>query len=102
MPKEEKYIPRSLNDAVKYLLRVLPHNYIYLMKGMRKDELWKLNLGNKEHGIPAFGTMIRNNFELWKHNDWIKKDCGTIDPNEVTIMIIEELHKRILEWDLPK
>ncbi len=98
--RKERVIPRSVNEAVDILIKELPRYMLFMLKGMDKHHLAELHLGSQQTGMPRLGISIRNNFDLWKHNQELKEDCSSEHPDEVSIIIIDALHSKVKEITL--
>jgi len=77
--------PRTLEEAVATLRKIVTPENLDRIRGMKKDELIGLH-----HG---FGTFIRNAFGLWRANKELLQSCGGADmhPDSASMVIIEAL-----------
>ena len=98
--KKERVIPKSVKEAVDMLIKELPRSMLFMLNGMDKHHLVELHLGSGITGMPHLGRDIRNNFDLWKHNQKLKDDATSDHPDKVSSIIIEALHSEIKRMKL--
>ena len=81
--------PKSLAEAVKFLLQRLEPDDIEAIRAMDKDSLAQLH-----HGL---GTYIRNQFGLWSGNEKLMKSMKLrhLPADYASGLIIEALWKRL-------
>lgn len=78
--------PKTLAEAVDRIAAGLRPALVRALRRTECADLVQFHLG--------WGTWIRNHFGLWAGNDALLKDCGTSDPDECSMTILEHV------WDL--
>lgn len=89
---EKRYntrFPKTLDEAVKYLIATLDQDVKDIYKRTQRHNLVNYHF--------SLGMYIRNQFGLWAGNYDLLKSCGSEDmhPDDASMIIIQELWKRL-------
>jgi hypothetical protein len=80
--------PRTLQDAVDYLIRTLPQAEKERLAAVSKIDLIEV-------GFFGLGAHIRKVCGLWQGNQTLMASCGALNPEDATTVIIQELWARL-------
>jgi len=87
-PQEVKDIwPKTIDEAVRFLLVVMPED--------AKNMLWLLEKDELEQFHQAYDTANRSVLGLWRENRTLIQNCNAEDPADATKVIIEALWERL-------
>ena len=81
--EESVSYPRTVEEAVSALLRLLPLD--------SKAELRDTSEGRLPGHHPGLGTLIRNVCGLWQGNGALLVDCGEDHPDDASMVIVRAL-----------
>lgn len=92
MNKQKKNWPETIEEAVEQLLSLMSEEDKHCLKKTPKKDLIMFHF--------SLGLYIRNNFGLWKGNRELlqyisKSDFPFVHPDDASMIIIEELWKRL-------
>jgi hypothetical protein len=79
--------PRTLQDAVDLLVRTLSPAEKDDIAARSEDNLIDLHFG--------LGVRIREDFGLWRGNLALLRSCGSPDPDDASMAIIQALWARL-------
>lgn len=82
-----KYAPKTLDEAVRLLLELLPPKAKKELAAISEKDLPMMHMG--------LGGWIRNTFSMWRGNEALIVACGTSDADGASMCIIKEA-RRIL------
>lgn len=83
--------PTTLDEAVERLVRELSDEDMVRVRDTPQDDLILFH-----HG---WGTEIRNSFGLWVGNKALLESCGSGHPDDVSMVIIEAVWRRLQKSD---
>jgi hypothetical protein len=97
MPDPERlhpYLPRTVDEAVEFLLHELPLKDRTMIAKMEENELQYLH--------NTLGQYVRNKFGLWAENRSLMQSCRirsgrNLSEDECSAFIVRELWKRLQE-----
>ena len=81
--------PETVDQAVGVLLGLLPDGEKAKIAAMSQDDLVALHLG--------MGMWIRNNLGLWSENSALLQSARAQNPDDASVVIIEDLWQRLRE-----
>jgi len=79
--------PKTVNDAVDLLMRILTDEQKDEIRALKEDDLIDLHFG--------LGLAIRNAFGLHDLDSKLLADCGTKHPDDGAGIVVNELWKRL-------
>ena len=93
MSDEAHEFPRTVQEAVRLLQRLVPEPEQAKIAAMSEDELINLHFG--------LGMWIRNNLGLWEPSSVLVWATGAAEPDDASTVIIKAFWQRLRD-DLPK
>jgi len=89
MPFAEARLPKTVEEAVDYMVAVLGRDEKELIRTADEADLGQFHFG--------LGTGIREAFNLWHGNEELLKSCGSekMHPDEASTVIIEALWRQL-------
>jgi len=84
--KEDRW-PKTMDLAIKILLKEMKDKDRESIKQMKEDELIRLHR--------SFGRYIRNKFGLWAGNKKLLTSCNKTHPDEASFVIIKALWNQL-------
>ncbi len=85
--------PKTIQDAVRLLKRLVPEPEQAKIAAMSEDELIHLHFG--------LGMWIRDNLGLWESNSVLVRATGQIEPDDASTAIIQAFWQTLRD-ELPK
>lgn len=79
--------PRTVDEAADLIISSMAGDEKQEMQCMAEEDLIFLHLG--------FGETIRNQCGLWVGNKELLNACGTMHPDDATMVIVEALWRRL-------
>ncbi len=93
MTEDEHDFPKTIQEAVRLLQRLVPEPEQAKIAAMSEDELINQHFG--------LGMWIRNNLGLWEPDSVLVRATGQIEPDDASTVIIRAFWQRLRD-DLPK
>jgi hypothetical protein len=91
MSEKQKKLPKTMDEAIEMLLSTLSEKELQDIKNTPENELYILHF--------TLGGYIRNKLGLWGKNRELARSISNldflIDPDGISMTIIEELWKRL-------
>jgi len=81
--------PKTVKDAVEMIITIWSPKALKDLASKSKADLWLCHFG--------IGLWIRNNFGLWEGNKALMRDAGSNIQDDVSMIIIEALRKKLRE-----
>ena len=79
--------PQTVAQAVEWLGSMLTQSELVEIKNTPQEDLILLHFG--------LGTTLRNTLDLWHGNEALCNDAGRVHPDDVSLIIIEALWKKL-------
>ncbi len=91
---EKLGMPKTVKEAVERIISTFPQEELQKLAAMSEDDLIDCHFG--------LGVWIRNNFGLWKENEFLLKDAGSDIPDTASMNIVKAVWQKLREKNLDK
>ncbi len=82
--------PKTVNDAVDLLMRILTDEQKNEIRALKEDDLIDLHFG--------LGLAIRNAFGLHDLDSKLLADCGTRHPDDGAGVVVREVYFELMKY----